>query len=163
MKNKKRAEPQNGLLTERMDVSSPEFKQFQAILLDKLKEQTRWQKINIELAAIRIQMEDYIESDNKSEPKLLGEFLKSFLNTLNIRRNRFANYLEIDPTNLSKIIKGERQINPETALKIGKTFGLDPLLLLKIQIKNELSKLTGEKNQQIEKYSLNNLMEEAVG
>lgn len=73
MRKKKHIEPNNGLLTERMDVKSSDFSQFQELLLNKSKEQTKWQKINIELAAIRIQKEDYVKSNKKSESKLLGD------------------------------------------------------------------------------------------
>ncbi len=52
MKNTKQIEPKNGLLTQRMDVNTAEFHEFQAIVLNKSREQTKWQKINIELAAI---------------------------------------------------------------------------------------------------------------
>ncbi len=155
---KKYTEPKNGLLTERLEVNNPDFSQFQEILLNKSKEQTKWQKINIELAAIRIQMEDYIKSNKKGESKLLGEFLKLFLDALHIRQNKFAHYIDLEPSNLNKIIKGERQINSEIALKIAKIFKLDPLLLLEIQIKNDLLKITNAKSKQIEKYSLKDLI-----
>lgn len=160
MRMKKHTEPKNGLLTERFDVNSSDFSQFQKILLSKSKTQTKWQKINIELAAIRIQMEDYIKSNNKSEPKLLGEFIKLFLDTLHIRQNKFAHYIDVEPSNLNKVIKGERQINSEIALKIAKIFELDPLLLLEIQVKNDLLKIIRTKSKQIEKYSLKDLVKE---
>lgn len=162
MRKKKHTEPQNGVLTEPMDVSSPEFNQFQAILLNKSRKQTKWQKINIEVVAIRIQIEDYLKSNNVSEPKFLGEFLKSFLDTLNIRQNKLANYIGIEPSNLSKVIKGERQINTEIAFKIGKIFGIDPLLLLEIQVKNDLIKFMNKKNKQLGKYSLKDLIDETI-
>lgn len=162
MRKKTNLEPKNGLLTERMDVNSSDFSQFREILLNKSKEQSKWQKINIELAAIKIQMEDYIKSNDNSEPKLLGEFLKLFLDTLHIRQNRFANYIDIEPSNLNKVIKGERHINTEIALKIAKIFEIDPLLLLEIQVKNDLLKIINTKSKQIEKYSLKDLLQEDV-
>ncbi len=163
MRRKKNIELENGVLSESMDINAPEFTEFQAILLNKAKAQSKWQKINVELVAIRIQMEDYAKSSYKSHPKLVGDFLKYYLDSLNIRQNKFADYLEIEPSNLNKVIKGERQISSELALKIGKVFGLDPLLLLEIQIKNEFSKLLSKKNKHIEKYSLKGLLEESAG
>ena len=108
-------------------------------------------------------MEDYIKSTNESKPKLLGEFLKLYLDTLHIRQNKFANYIDIEPSNLNKVIKGERQITSEIALKIAKIFELDPLLLLEVQIKTELLKLMNTKSKQIGKYSLKDLLKESVG
>ena len=161
MGNKKYIEPQNGLLTEKMDVNTPEFAHFQAIILNKSRQQSRLQKANIELAAIKIQIEDYIKSGHHSEPKLLGEFLKSFLTALNIRQNKLASYMEMEPSNLSKVLNGERQINSEIALKFGRIFGLDPLVLLEIQAKNEILMVLSQKREQFKKYSLEGLIEVA--
>lgn len=160
MRKTKQIEPKNGLLTEAMDVNTAEFHEFQAIVLNNSRAQTKWQKINIELAAIRIQMEDYIKSTNESEPKVLGGFLKLYLDTLHIRQNKFANYIDIEPSNLNKVIKGERQITSEIALKIAKIFELDPLLLLEVQIKTELLNLIHTKGKNHKKYSLKDLLKE---
>ena len=162
MRKTKYTEPKSGLLTEPMDVNTAEFHEFQAIVLNNSRAKTKWQKINIELAAIRIQMVDYIKSTNESEPKVLGEFLKLYLDTLHIRQNKFANYIDIEPSNLNKVIKGERQITSEIALKIAKIFELDPLLLLEVQIKTELLKLMNTNSKQIGKYSLKGLLKESA-
>ena len=61
----KQLEPKNGVLTECMDVNTPEFQEFQAIVLNNSRSQSKWQQIIIELAAIRIQMEDYVKTANK--------------------------------------------------------------------------------------------------
>jgi hypothetical protein len=54
-------EPMHAVLTERMDTDSPEFAEFQALLLNESRAQTKVQKRAVELAAIRIQMEDYLK------------------------------------------------------------------------------------------------------
>lgn len=162
MRKTKQIEPKNGLLTEAMDVNTADFHEFQAIVLNNSRAQTKWQKINIELAAIRIQMEDYIKSTNESEPKVLGEFLKLYLDTLHIRQNKFANYIDIEPSNLNKVIKGERQITSEIALKIAKIFEVDPLLLIEVQIKTEFLKLIKTKKTQLANYSLKGLLKESA-
>ncbi len=160
VRKKTNMEPKNGLLTERMDVNSSDFSQFREILLNQSNAQTKWQKINIELAAIKIQMEDYIKSNDNREPKLLGDFLKLLLDTLHIRQNKFARYINVEPSNLNKVIKGERHINTEIALKIAIIFEIDPLLLLEIQVKNDLLKIVNTKSKQMEKYSLKDLIQE---
>lgn len=162
MVNHKQTEPIQGVLTERMDVHSPEFNTFQAMLLTTSRQQTKNQKNAIEIAAITIQMEDYLKADPIPEPKSVGIFLNHFLTTLNIRQNKLATYLNIAPSNLNKIIKGERQINSEFALKIGKIFGINPMLLLKIQLKNELSEIEKYQHTQIEKYTLQDLIGEGL-
>ncbi len=160
MRKTKQIEPKNSVLTEPMDLNTAEFNEFQSIVLNHSRGQTKWQKINIELAAIRIQMEDYIKSTNENEPKILGEFLKLYLDALHIRQNKFANYIDMEPSNLNKVIKGERQITSEIALKIAKIFELDPLLLIEVQIKTELLKLMKTKKTQLANYSLKGLLKE---
>jgi addiction module HigA family antidote len=160
MRKTKQIEPKSGLFTEPMDVNTAEFIEFQAIVLNHSRAQTDWQKINIELTAIRIQMEDYIKSTHNTEPKMLGEFLKLYLDTLHIRQNKFAHYIDIEPSNLNKIIKGDRQITSEIALKIAKIFELDPLLLLEVQIKTELLNLMRKKINNSKQYSLKDLLKE---
>jgi addiction module HigA family antidote len=162
MRKTKQIEPKSGLLTESMDANTSEFHEFQAIVLNHSSGQTDWQKINIELAAIRIQMEDYIKLTHNTEPKVLGDFLKMYLDTLHIPQNKFAHYINIEPSNLNKIIKGERQISSEIALKIAKIFVLDPLLLIEVQIKTEFLKLIKTKKNQLSNYSLKGLLKESA-
>lgn len=155
-------EPANGVLTERMNTKSPDFENFQAILLNTSTRQTKWQKINVKLTALRIQLEDYLNATDTKEIKPVGAFLKSYLDILDIKQNRFANYIGVEPSNLSKMIKGNRPINPEIALIIGKIFTLNPLLLLEVQIKNDLIKLEKSKEMKFGKYTLEGLIEENV-
>jgi len=160
MKEKVYNEPVQGVLTDRMDIDSAEFDKLQALLLNKSRAQTSSQKIKIELLALKIQMEDYLNSKQENETRLAGDFLKSYLETFGIRQNKFANYIDLEPSNLSKMIKGERPINPEVALKISKIFGLDPMIWLEIQSKNELKALAINKAEQLELYSLEDLLSE---
>jgi len=155
MKNYK--EPSKGVLTNRMDVNSSDFVDFQAILLNKSKSQTESQKREIELLAIKFKMEDYLISDN-SEVKLAGEFLKSFLKTTHIRQNKFADYIGLKPSNLNKVIGGERPISYEMAIILGRIFSTEPMIWLNIQAKNEFKKITQSKQSKCNQYSLDDLV-----
>jgi len=155
MKNYK--EPSKGVLTNRMDVKSSDFVNFQAILLNKSKSQTESQKREIELLAIKYKMEDYLISDN-SEVKLAGEFLKSFLKSTHIRQNKFAEYIGLKPSNLNKVIGGERPISYEIAIILGRIFSTEPMIWLNIQAKNELKKITQSKQSKYNQYSLDDLI-----
>ncbi|MBI9039607.1 MAG: hypothetical protein JEY97_15870 [Bacteroidales bacterium] len=157
MKNNKQIEPTNDALTNRMDVGTNSFDEFQAILLNKSKKQTIEQKRKIELLALKFKMEDYLKSEGH-DIKLAGEFLKLYLKTLHIQQNKFANYIGINPSNLSKLIIGERPINYELALIFGKIFNNNPMLWIEIQAKNELMKLKKTKSQKYQSYSLNDLI-----
>lgn len=160
MKKKKYDEPSGGVLTDRMDTGTEEFNQFQAVLLNRINKQTVPQKRRIALMALKFKMEDYLQSEEKKEPTPAGEFLKSYLRILGIRQKRFAEYVGIQPSNLSKLLKGERPINFEMSLILGKIFNNEPMLWMKIQTRNELIKLSREKRKELRKYSLEDLIEE---
>lgn len=157
MKRNSSAEPTNGMLTNPMDSGTDEFKNFQAILLNKAKNRTEAQQREIELLAIKFQMQDYLESE-ENEFKLPGDFLKEYLKTLDISQKKFAHYIEINPSNLNKLIKGERPINYELAIILGKIFNNDPILWIEIQAKNELKKIKKNKTGRFNNYSLKDLM-----
>jgi len=147
------------VLTDRMAVGTKEFNEFQAILLNKSKERSSEQKKIVELMALKFKMEDYLNSKDKHS-KLVGDFLKAYLNTFGIRQNKFAHYIGIRPSNLNKLIKGERALNHELALVFGTIFQNDPMLWLDIQDKNKLYELSKIKSKEIKKYSLDDLIEQ---
>ena len=156
--NKKRIDKSNmQVLTDRMDVGTKEFNEFQAILLNKSKERSEKQKKMIELMALKFKMEVYLRAKDKHS-KLVGDFLKAYLTTFEIRQNKFAQYIGIRPSNLSKLIKGERSLNHELALVFGSIFDNDPMLWLDIQDKNILYELSKTKRKEIKKYSLDDLI-----
>jgi addiction module HigA family antidote len=98
-----------------------------------------------------------IESEENTL-KLPGEFLKVYLKTLGIPQKKFAHYIEINPSNLTKLINGERPINYELAIILGKIFNNDPMLWIEIQAKNELKKIQKTKTRRFNNYSLKDLM-----
>lgn len=159
MKNKI-IEPDTTLLTSRMDVGTKGFDDFQALLLNKSRERTDNQKKKIELLSIKYQMEDYVNSQD-SELRTAGEFLKYILKTLLIQQNRFAKYIGMEPSNLSKLINGERTINYNLALIFGRLFNHNPMLWIEIQAKNEIKNLLHSDKSKYADYSLNDLLEKA--
>ncbi len=142
------------VLTDSMDVGTKEFNEFQAILLNKSKDRSNEQKKKVELMALKFKMEDYLQAKDKHS-KLVGDFLKAYLATFEIRQNKFAQYIGVRPSNLTKLIKGERSLNHELALIFGAIFDNDPMLWLDIQDKNKLYKLAKTKRK---KYSLDDLI-----
>nr|WP_321357021.1 helix-turn-helix domain-containing protein [uncultured Draconibacterium sp.] len=152
-------EPQESMLTQRMDVGSQGFNDFQAILLSKSRKRTESQKMGIDLLTIKYEMEDYLISD-ESEVKPVGEFLKTILRTLKIQQKQFAEYLDLKPSNLSKLINGERTINYDLALIFGRLFNHNPMLWIEIQAKNELNRLLHAERKKYSIYSLSDLVRE---
>ena len=157
MKRNNKTNPANEKLTNPMDIGTSEFKDFQAILLNKSKSRSEEQQREIELLSIKFQMQDYLES-KETEFKLPGEFLKTYLKTLGIPHKKFAHYIEMNPSNLSKIINGDRPINYELAMILGNIFSIDPILWIEIQAKNELKKIRKIKTRRFNNYSLEDLM-----
>lgn len=157
--NKQLEEPKETILTQRMDVGTPGFDDFQTVLLKKFRGQTENQKRKIDLLTIKYQMEDYLSSIETQE-KSTGEFLKAILNALHIQQKHFAEYIGMKPSNLSKLISGERPINYDLALIFGKIFNHSPLLWIEIQAKNELDRLQHAERNKYAIYSLNDLIKE---
>ncbi|TKG92998.1 addiction module antidote protein, HigA family [Puteibacter caeruleilacunae] len=156
---KKIKEPQKGILTDQMDVNSDEFHEFQSIILEESKKRSAKDLHNIELTALRFEMEDYLKSSTTDiQVKRAGQFLKQILKTLKIKQNVFASYIGMKPSNLSKLLNGDRPINNEMALLLGKLFSHDPMLWIKIQAKNDLHNITQSKSQQFEDFSLEELI-----
>jgi antitoxin HigA-1 len=152
-------EPQESLLTHRMDIGTQGFDDFQTILLNKSRKRTENQKRRIDLLTIKYEMEDYLISD-KSVVKSVGEFLRTILKTLKIQQKQFAEYLGLKPSNLSKLISGERTINYDLALIFGRLFNHNPILWIEIQAKNELNRLLHAERKKYSVYSLNDLVRE---
>jgi len=152
MKNKS-----DGVLTDRMDVNSDGFENFQAILLNKSRERSRERKLRIELMAQRFKIEDYLVSKRKKQIQV-GDFLSNYLTTFNLKQNQVAEYVGILPSSLNKILKGERDLNHEYAMKLGVLFHVDPMLLLDIQDKNKLFDINESKKKELSKYSLKDLL-----
>ncbi len=152
-------EPQEGMLTRSMDVGTKGFDDFQAILLKRSRDRTEDQKLRINLLTLKYQMEDYLTS-NKTEEKSVGEFLKTILKTLQIQQNQFAGYIGLKPSNLSKLISGERTINYDLALIFGRLFNHKAMLWIEIQAKNEMNKLLHAERNKYSVYSLNDLVKE---
>ncbi len=154
---KQKKEPQESMLTNQMDIGTQGFDDFQTILLKKSRARSDNQKRKIELLTLKYQMEDYINS-NKTEIKTAGEFLKIILKSMHIQQNKFADYIGLKPSNLSKLINGERTINYDLALIFGRLFNHNPMLWIEIQAKNELQRLSHAKRNKFSDYSLNDLI-----
>ena len=156
---RQKQEPQESMLTNRMDIGTQGFDEFQAILLKKSRKRTDIQKRKIDLLTLKYQMEDYIVSD-EMEVKSAGEFLKFFFKSLHIQQNKFAEYIGLKPSNLSKLMNGERNINYDLALIFGRLFNHNPMLWIEIQAKNELLRLVNAEQNKYSTYSLNDLIRE---
>jgi addiction module HigA family antidote len=154
---KQNYEPEESALTNKMDIGTKGFNDFQAILLNKSRQRSENQKRKIDLLTLKYRMEDYINSDTNNI-RQVGDFLKVILRSLNIQQNTFANYIGLKPSNLSKLLNGERSINYDLALIFGRLFNHDPMLWIEIQAKNEINRLEHSDKDKYSDYSLNDLI-----
>jgi addiction module HigA family antidote len=157
--NKKVNEPKTTVLTERMDFGTKGFHEFRSILMKKVQERTPEQVQELELLSIKYKMEDYLTSTDVEELSV-GYFIQLILEKLGIKQYQFAEYLRMKPSNLNKVIKGERPINYDLALIFGRLFNNDPMLWIEIQAKSAMLKMEKTDQKRYSAHSLANLLEE---
>ncbi len=75
MAKNRKIEPQNGALTTSMNVNSKEFKEFQLLLSNKANSLNKKQELQIELLALQIKIEDYLNTNEEvNDIVTVGDF-----------------------------------------------------------------------------------------
>ena len=68
-----------------------------------------------------------------------GEILlEEFLNPMEISQNRLALDIGVPPRRINEIVLGKRRITADTALRLGKYFGMSPQFWLGLQMDYDL-------------------------
>lgn len=81
-----------------------------------------------------------------------GEILElEFLNENGISQYALAKAIGVPATRISKIIQGERGITPDTALRLGRYFDMDPQFWLNLQSHYDLENARQEISSTLEK------------
>lgn len=81
-----------------------------------------------------------------------GEILElEFLNENGITPYALAKAIDVPATRISKIIHGERSITPDTALRLGRYFDMDPQFWLNLQAHYDLENARHEISSTLEK------------
>jgi antitoxin HigA-1 len=86
------------------------------------------------------------EVDNIALDIIPGDILRERLDSLGISAYRLSKETKIQQTRVSKILKGERSITVDTALRFGKFFGTSAQFWINLQINYDL-KVALEKNK----------------
>ncbi len=146
----------NGILTEKMDIGTKEYEDFRLLIRSKVAETPKEERIRIALIGLKFQIEDYLQSDKEIIP--IGNFVKKFINLLEIKQVDFARYLEIRPSNLSKILNGERRVTTDMAVILEKLSKIDAELWLRIQSKNEIRQVEKSYSDGDKEYNLMELI-----
>lgn len=81
-----------------------------------------------------------------------GEMLaEEFLKPLNLSANALAMALRVPATRIGAIIKGERSVTADTALRLARFFGTSPEFWINLQAMHDLTKARQESGPAIER------------
>lgn len=73
--------------------------------------------------------------ENLLDPISPGEILlEEFMKPLGLSANQLARDIDVPPGRISEIINGKRSITADTALRLGKYFGVSPEIWLNLQV-----------------------------
>ena len=144
---------------ENSQLSKEDLKIYQRIIKAHSEEQTIEDKRSIKHISLRLEMEDYLDS-NTSEIKMAGTFLERLLKIYNVKKSHFAEYIDIERTNFYALLKGRRKFNNIIATKVGETFNIDPELWMFIEAKNEMKDYKCEAHEEGKEYNIANLLNE---
>jgi len=158
MKSKKlkSIEPEDGILTENMIKKGIEYEDFKLLIKSKVANQSKEQNVQIRLLGLKFKIEDYLKSKNKDKP--IGGFIREFLEALEVKQIEFAKFINIRPSNFSKILNGERRLSLDLALILENLSNISAEYWLMIQNRNEVYKMKKVRKKDLVKYKLNELI-----
>ena len=79
--------------------------------------------------------------DRKRRPTPAGEILlEEFLKPLGITQTTLADQIGVSRVRVNELVKGKRGVTPDTALRLGKLFDIEPQFWLNIQQAQDLWK-----------------------
>ncbi len=151
----------NGIGDTKIDTSHRDFKILQEKIKARANSFSQEERLAHQFLSVRIQMESYLRSENTSEKKLIGDYLKILFGFLGIKNKELAEFIGLKESNFSAIINGKRKLNSDLAIKLGKIFSVDPILLLQIQNKNEVLEIKEQNSNIYNEFNLTNLLKHA--
>lgn len=88
----------------------------------------------------------------KLDPIPPGEILlEEFMKPLGVSQNRLSRDIDVPVSRVAAIVKGERSITADTALRLARYFGTTPQLWLNMQASHDLRVLRARDWSEIEK------------
>jgi len=85
------------------------------------------------------------------EPITPGEILlDEFMKPLGVSINKLARDIDVPPGRISEIVNGKRAVTADTALRLGRYFGVSPEIWLNLQADYELRVAQREAGKEIE-------------
>jgi addiction module HigA family antidote len=84
------------------------------------------------------------------DPITPGEILlEEFLLPSKVNQSTLASRIGVPANRISQIIHGKREISPDTALRLGKFFGIEPEFWLNLQMHYDLKQAKKAINRQV--------------
>jgi addiction module HigA family antidote len=81
-----------------------------------------------------------------------GEILlEEFLEPIGISQAKLARDLKVPPNRINQIINGKREITTDTALRLGRYFGIEPEFWLNLQMRFNMKIVQEKAGKQIER------------
>ena len=77
--------------------------------------------------------------------------LEEFLRPMEITQNKLAKDINVPANRVSQIIHGKREITADTALRLGKYFGIEPEFWLNLQMRFNMKIAKSKVGKKIEK------------
>jgi antitoxin HigA-1 len=77
--------------------------------------------------------------------------LEEFLRPMGITQNQLAKDINVPANRVSQVIHGKREITADTALRLGKYFGIEPEFWLNLQVRYNMKIARNKVGEKIEK------------
>jgi addiction module HigA family antidote len=88
----------------------------------------------------------------KLSPITPGDVLiEEFLRPMDISQNKLARDINVPANRISQIVNGKREISADTALRLGRYFGIEPEFWLNLQLRYNIKIAINEVGIKIEK------------
>lgn len=105
----------NDLTNEERKKAKKQFRDFR----DKSDlQQSKEEKLIVDLLQFKFMMEDYINSGKYNEEMKLGYFLREYIHKLDLKQKDFAEDIGIKPVELSHYLSGRRKPNEELMIRL---------------------------------------------
>jgi antitoxin HigA-1 len=105
-----------------------------------------------DVEAGRVDLSDVVEVGAADLPPVTpGEILRDWMDDVSLSANALARALRVPPNRITAILKGDRAISAETALRLGRFFGTSPQFWLNLQTAYDLEVARAEHGQRIER------------
>ena len=77
--------------------------------------------------------------------------LEEFLEPMDISQAKLARDINVPPNRINQIINGKRELTADTALRLGKYFGIEPEFWLNLQMRFNMKTVKEKAGKQIDR------------